>query len=455
MIAGMAAALRRKELSSRDLVSAALGRADETNPKLNAFIIVLADRALARASELDDELARGIDRGPLHGIPVALKDLIHMRGIRTTAGSRVFENFVAGYDATVVTRLEEAGAVIIGKTGLHEFAYGITSNNPHYGPVRNPHDPQRIPGGSSGGSGAAVATAVVPVALGTDTGGSIRIPASFCGCVGLKATYGRVSKHGVLPLGFTLDHIGPLAASVDDAAIALAALAGHDPCDPTTTKRPVESYRPGTVEDLRGLRIGRPEKYFFDRLAPEVAGAVAKTFKAASSLGAEIVPVTLPDMDELNAVARTILLAEAPAALETHLPSRELFGKDVLALLDQGRLLPATAYIQAQRVRSILLREFREVWTRVDCLFTPTTPITAPPIGATKVEIGGIEEDVRLASTRLVRAVNLLGVPALSLPCGVDGSGLPVGLQIIAPPFREKSLLRVGSAIEGALVAAR
>ena len=451
MIARFSEQLRRREATSLELVDAALQRIYETNPKLNAFIAVMGDAARKRASELDAELAHGVDRGPLHGIPIAVKDLLHMRGIRTTAGSKLFENLVPTEDAEVVARLEKAGAVIVGKTGLHELAYGITSNNPHYGAVRNPRDPSRIPGGSSGGSGAAVAAGIVPMAIGTDTGGSIRIPASFCGCAGLKPTYGRVSKRGVLPLGFSLDHVGPLAASVDDAAITLNAIAGRDRLDPTTSRGPVEDYRPGTVHGLRGIRVGRPANFYLDRLAPAVAARTGHAFQVAADLGAEVITLPVGDVEEWNATARVILLAEAPAALESHLHRRELFGADVLALLDQGRLLPATMYVQAQRLRSRMIRDVHKLWARVDCLFTPTTPTTAPQIGASEIDVGGLSEDVRLATTRLVRAVNLLGLPALSLPNGSDAAGLPVGLQIIAPPFAEKNLLRIGAALEASL----
>jgi aspartyl-tRNA(Asn)/glutamyl-tRNA(Gln) amidotransferase subunit A len=447
MIAAMGAALRSGERTATDLVQESLNRAEQEQPRLNAFITLLADRAMERAAALDSELARGTDRGPLHGIPVAVKDIVHMRGIRTTSGSRVFENLIADYDATVVARLEQAGAVIIGKTGLHEHAYGITSNNPHFGAVRNPHDPSRIPGGSSGGSGAAVAAGIVPIAIGTDTGGSVRIPASFCGCVGLKVTYGRVSKRGVLPLGFSLDTIGPLAATVDDAAIAMDAMAGRDLEDPTTSQHAVSSHRPAAANDLSGLLVGRPERFFFDRVAPGVARAMERAFETAANMGAEIVPVPVPDFDEINGIARMVLLAEAATSLQRYHSQRDLFGKDVLALLDQGSVLPATAYLQAQRRRRELMREFAEVWRRVDVLFTPCTPTTAPPIGATEIDVSGVSEDVRLASTRLVRGVNLLGVPALSMPGGPDETGLPTGLQIIGPAFSEALLLRTAAAL--------
>jgi aspartyl-tRNA(Asn)/glutamyl-tRNA(Gln) amidotransferase subunit A len=380
--------------------------------------------------------------------------LVYTKGVRTTAGSKLFADFVPDYDATIVTLLEKAGTVVVGKTGLHELAYGITSNNPHFGTIRNPWDPERIPGGSSGGSGAAVVTGMAFMAIGSDTGGSIRIPASFCGCAGLKPTYGRVSKHGVLPLGFSLDHIGPLAPTVRDCAITLNAIAGHDPADPTTSRRPVEDYIPAQPS-LRGVRIGRPENFYFTRLDPEVQSALELTLKTAAELGARIESVRVPDIDELNAICRVILLAEAAAALEAHASRRADIAPDVRALLDQGRVVPATAYIQAQRLRTVFLREFNRLWTGVDCLALPATPTPAPRIGETLRSIAGVEEDVRLATTRLVRGINGLGYPALSLPCGLTPSGLPIGLQLVGPAFAERKLIEIGSAFEDALTVPR
>jgi aspartyl-tRNA(Asn)/glutamyl-tRNA(Gln) amidotransferase subunit A len=454
MITRAAAALRRKEISSADLTGQCLERIERFNPTLNAFITVMGDAARARASAMDAELAAGRDRGPLHGIPIALKDLVYTKGVRTTAGSRLFADFVPDQDATIVTLLKKAGAVVLGKTGLHELAYGITSNNPHFGTVRNPWDPERIPGGSSGGSGAAVVTGMAFMAIGSDTGGSIRIPASFCGCAGLKPTYGRVSKHGVLPLGFSLDHIGPLAATVRDCAITLNAIAGHDLADPTTSRRPVEDFIP-VQPSLGGVRIGRPENFYFTRLDPEVQGALELTLKTAAELGARIQRVRVPDIDELNTVCRVILLAEAAAALEAHASRRADIGPDVRALLDQGRVLPATAYIQAQRLRTGFLREFNRLWADVDCLALPATPTPAPRIGETTMSIAGVEEDVRLATTRLVRGINGLGFPALSLPCGISANGLPIGMQLVGPAFGERKLIEIGAALEDALTVPR
>jgi aspartyl-tRNA(Asn)/glutamyl-tRNA(Gln) amidotransferase subunit A len=314
--------------------------------------------------------------------------------------------------------------------------------------VRNPWNPAHSPGGSSGGSAAALAAHIVYMAMGTDTGGSIRIPAAFCGTVGLKPTYGRVSRHGVLPLGYSLDHIGPLTRSVRDAARTLNVIAGRDPKDPTSSRHPVVDYVPEADCSIRGLRIGFPENFFFDRLDFDVESAVRGAIARAVALGASVRPVKLPDMNALNAVARMVLLAEASAVASPALDSRELFGPDVLALFDQGRLVPAVDYINAQRLRRRMRREFDALWSEVDCLFTPTTPNTAPKIGETTIRLGGVDEDVRLATTRLVRGINALGYPALSLPCGLSISGLPVGLQIIGPAFGEPLILRAGAALE-------
>ncbi|MEK7406569.1 MAG: amidase [Acidobacteriota bacterium] len=446
-----ARALRAKQVSSTELVSTALERIAALQPKLNAFITVMADSARAAARRADEELARGLDRGPLHGVPVAVKDVFATKGVRTTCGSKVFADHVPDHDAAVVEKLAAAGAVLVGKTNQHELAYGITSNNPHFGAVRNPCDVERIPGGSSGGSGAAVASDMVFMAMGSDTGGSIRIPASFCGTVGLKPTFGRVSRYGVMPLDFSLDHMGPLTRSVRDAAVVLNALAGFDPRDDTSSRQPVEDYVPGEDVSIRGLRIGLPENFYFDRVDPEAAAAVRRAAETAQSLGARIVPVRVPDMAAMNAVGRIIVQAEASAVMEPYLGEREKFGADVRALLDQGRLLAATDYIHAQRLRRLMKQQFAALWKQADCLFTPTTPTAAPRIGKLTIEIDGAVEDVRLATTRLVRAINVLGVPALSMPCGLDRQGLPLSLQIIGPPFREALILRVAAVVEAAV----
>jgi len=446
-------ALRMRRMTVTELVSAAASRMERLNPALRAFITSTANPAIERAHQLDAELVAGRDRGPLHGIPIAHKDLFLTRGVLTTCGSPIYGKFVPAYSATVVERLEAAGAVMLGKLNMHELAYGITSANPHYGAVRNPWDTERIPGGSSGGSAAAVAANIVYAAMGSDTGGSIRIPSSFCGTVGLKPTYGRVSRYGALPLGYTLDHMGPLTRSVRDAALVLNTIAGYDPKDPSSSRHPVIDYMPDDGCSIRRVRIGLPESFFLEELDPDVESAVRGALARAASLGAEVKSVRLPDMEAVNAVARVILLAEASAVHEPHLAERQRFGADVLALLDQGSLLSAPAYVNAQRLRRMMCRNFRQIWSEVDCLVTPTTPNTAPRVGEDVVRLGGRDENVRIASTRLVRGFNLLGYPALSIPCGLSSKGLPIGLQIVGAPFEEGLILRVGAALEDGGVA--
>lgn len=442
-----AAALRARKVSAVELARTSFDAIRRLNPRLNAFQALMEESAMESARQADRELASGIDRGPLHGIPVAVKDVFCTRGVATTCGTKVWADYVPNHDAAVVERLAAAGAVIAGKTGMHELAYGITSTNPHYGAVRNPWDTERIPGGSSGGSGAAVASGMVFAAMGSDTGGSIRIPASYCGVVGLKPTFGRVSRYGVRPLDFSLDHMGPLARSSRDAAAVLNAIAGHDTRDDTSSRRPVEDYIPGAEPSLSGVRVGVPENFYFDRVEEDVEAAVRGMAVRAAELGACVSAVRVPDIAGLNAVGRVILLAEASALMEPYLARREDFGADVLALLDQGRMVPATDYVNAQRLRRVFMRQFRALWNGVDCLLTPTTPNTAPPIGETGTVIRGEPEDVRLAATRLVRGINVLGAPAVSVPCGRDRGGLPIGMQLVGRPFSEALLLKAAQAL--------
>ncbi len=436
----LAADLRARRVSSRELVSEALRQIERLDSQLNAFITVTGETALREADERDRELARGIDRGPLHGIPIAHKDLMRTKGVRTTAGSKIYENYIPKRDAAIVMRLHEAGAVSVGKTGLHELAYGITSNNPHFGAIHNPWDLARIPGGSSGGSAVAVAAGIVPFTTGTDTGGSIRVPASFCGIVGLKPTFGRVNIRGVLPLGFSQDHVGPLTRTVRDAAVALQAMVD----DPT-------GYVPPPNPNLTGLRIGRPKNFFTEQVDPEVEAAVCAAFETAVSVQATVIEIELPDMQALRAAAATCLLVEAAAALRPYLDRRTDFGPDVLAMLDQGKAIPAIDYIEAQRSRRRIGRQFANLLEQVDCIFTPTTPITAPTIGQTSVAIRGATEEVRSAATRFTRVMNALGLPAISIPCGFSRNGLPIGLQIIAGARQEDLLLHVAAAMEDSL----
>ena len=436
----LAAALRARKISVHGLVEESLRKIARWNPQLNAFITMTADAARAHARQLDEELARGLDRGALHGIPVAHKDLVRTKGVLTTGGSKILAGYMPKRDAVIAAKMNEAGMVLVGKTGLHELAYGVTSNNPHFGAVHNPWDVERIPGGSSGGSAAAVAAGIVPFATGTDTGGSIRIPASFCGVVGLKPTFGLVSARGVLPLSASMDHVGPITRTVRDAAIALDAMV-----DDAT------GYVPPESAEIRGIRIGLPRNFYFERIDVEVGLAVRTAVQTAAAIGARIVEIDVPDMAALNAAARTIQLPEALAVWKAYLGRREDFGADVLALLEQGREVSAVDYLDAQRQRRHIGREFAKVWGQVDCIFTPATPMPAPKIGQMEVRIGGATEEVRTAATRLTRGMNALGLPALSMPCGFTKSGLPIGLQIIAAGRAEETLLRVAAAIEDAV----
>ncbi len=451
-----AAALREGRITSAGLTLNCLQRIKDLNPSLNAFQTVTAERAMEDARRADRELASGLDRGLFHGIPIAHKDLLCTKGLLTTSGSKVFAEYVPDHDATVVRRFHDAGAVLLGKTAMHEHAFGITSTNPHYGPVRNPWDPERIPGGSSGGSAAAVAAGMAMLATGSDTGGSIRIPASYCGIVGLKPTFGLVSKRGALPLGFSLDTVGPMALTVRDAAAALNVMAGHDPSDPSSRPHPPVDYLPPAELDLRGVRIGLPRNFFFDRVDGQVDNAIHFMAYTAQDLGARLEEVRVPDGEQLNAIAHVTLLAEAASVHEPYVRKRrQAYGDDVRALLDMGRLIPATDYLQAQRLRRRMIGAFNAVFRRVDCLFVPCTPAPAPRIGEKETVIAGAAEDIRLAATRLVRGVNALGFPALAVPAGLTGERLPMGLQIIGPAWSEALLLRIGAAIEARVPRAR
>lgn len=441
--------LRSREISCVELISQTLADI-KSRDRFNCLITLTEEQALADARELDRDLASGRDRGPLHGVPIAHKDLFYTRGIRTTGGSLIYKDFVPDHDGTVVERLRAAGAISIGKANLHEIAYGITSKNPHFGFVLNPRDPKRIPGGSSGGSAALIAAGFVPMALGSDTGGSIRIPASYCGITGLKPTYGRVSRHGVLPLAFSLDHVGPLGSCVEDCALTMNAIAGPDPDDASCAPFPAPEFNLPSPADLKGVRVGIPENFFFDSVRDEVATAVHNAILALERLGASLVETPLPDLAEANIAARVIQLAET-AAIYTRHRDRTMFGDDVWSLIEQGRMIAAEEYINAQRFRTLLRREFDALWHKIDILAAPSTPVTAPLIEETTVQIGERKEDARLASTRLTRPINFVGEPALSMPCGKDSLGLPIGLQLIGAPFSEPRLLQIAKMLELAL----
>jgi aspartyl-tRNA(Asn)/glutamyl-tRNA(Gln) amidotransferase subunit A len=443
--------IRRRKLSPVELTEFVLDRIPVLQPRLNAFITITAERALTRARQAEREITKGNYRGSLHGIPVCLKDIFHTRGIRTTAGSRILRAFTPDENACVVERLEQAGTVLVGKTNLHEFAFGATNVNPHYGSVHNPWLHGRISGGSSGGSAAAVVAGLAVASLGTDTGGSVRIPAAACGCVGLKPTYGRVPLHGVIPLATSLDHVGPICRSVVDAALMLEAISGADPRDITSTGAPGESLIRKLDKTIRGLRIGVPKQYFFDRLQPEVRSAVFESLDQLENLGAELPEINLRSMNRTADLAAEITVAEALAYHWNWLQKRASdYGSDLRSRMESSADMPAVTYLHAQRSREAYRRLFLESMQSVDLVAAPTLPVTAPPIESRDVRTGRSPEDVRLALLRLTRPGNLTGLPAISVPCGFSSEGLPVGLQLIGKPFEERTVLQAAYSFEQA-----
>jgi aspartyl-tRNA(Asn)/glutamyl-tRNA(Gln) amidotransferase subunit A len=441
--------IRRRALSPVELTRAYLDRIQQQDTVSRCYITVLRDAALAAAADAEQEIGRGRYRGPLHGVPIGLKDLVRTRGIRTTCGSRILADWVPEADATVATRLAEAGTILLGKLNMHEFAFGPTGVNPHYGTPRNPWGRDRMPGGSSSGSGAAVASGLCAGALGTDTGGSIRIPASLCGIVGLKPTYGRVSRAGVLPLAWSLDHIGPMTRTVADAEILLQVLAGYDPADPSSASVPVPNYRSGMEEDVRGLRVGIVRDLFFERTDPEVRAAVEAAAKSLEGLGIALEEVRLPRIQHAGPATFAIIMAESMAYHEPYLRTRASeYGSDVRARLLTGQFVLATQYLKAQRARQVLRAEMDGVLERMDALLMPATPIAAPRTDEQEVAVDGVRDDVRAWLTRCTRPINLTGNPALSVPCGVTTNGLPIGLQLVGRQFDELTLLRLGRAVE-------
>ncbi|HXD18875.1 MAG TPA: amidase [Vicinamibacterales bacterium] len=442
-IAGLSRALEARETTAEAVVERCLQRIAERNAALNAFITVFGDEARERARAADREMAAGRRRGPLHGVPISLKDLFDVRGTATTAASRVREHHVADADAPSVAALRDAGAIIIGKTNLHEFAFGTTNEDSAFGPARHPHDPNRSPGGSSGGSAASVADGMCFASMGTDTGGSIRIPSAVCGLVGLKPAFGELSTEGVVPLSGTLDHIGPICRSVEDAAILYDVLRGG-------------GVRPtGKPIDLRALRLGVARGYFMALLDPQVAAAFDAACERLREAGARLEEVSIPHVGDVAAIYLHIVLTEAAAYHAKTLERRpEDYTPNVRIRLEMGRYVLGEDYARAMRGRELIRREVDAALEDQDALLLPTLPIPAPKIGAATVRIGAVEEPVRNVMLRCTQAFNLSGHPALSLPCGSTTDGLPVGAQIVGAAGDTPGLLRVAGAVES-IVAAR
>jgi aspartyl-tRNA(Asn)/glutamyl-tRNA(Gln) amidotransferase subunit A len=450
-IAEAARQIARQQLSPIELTQAALERISTLNPRLNAFITVLGEQALATAQVAEREMMSGQKRGPLHGIPVALKDLCATRGVRTTAGSKILRDYIPTHDATVTLRLAEAGTVLLGKLHMNEFAYGPDGDNVHYGRVRNPWNLECITGGSSSGSGAGVAASLCLGALGTDTGGSIRIPSALCGIAGIKPTYGRVSRYGITPLCWSLDHVGPMAKTVEDVALLLQSMAGYDVKDPTSARIPVPDYVAALSGDVRGLRIGIPREYFFDMLDPEVEHAVRQAVEVMKGSGASVHEVSWPSLRYASLAALIIVLAEAAAFHDAWIRTRSQdYHPDVALRLKWGLLLPASAYLKAQRLRTLMCRDVAQLWRQVDVLVTPATMMAAPRPGETQIRLNHRQMSTREAILRLMRPFNLTGLPAISVPCGFTATGLPIGLQIAGKPFDEATVLRLAHAYEQA-----
>ena len=424
--------LRRKEISPVDLTTSCLARIEELNPAINAFITVMDDSALAQARAAEDEIHSGNWRGPLHGIPIGLKDLIDTAGVKTTCGSALFKDRVPTEDAEIVRRLKNAGAVLIGKQNMQEFAYGGTSTSSYFGPVHNPWDVGRIAGGSSGGSAAAVATGMCFAAIGTDTGGSVREPAAFCGIVGLKPTYGRVSTRGVFPLSPSLDHVGPLCRNVRDTALLLQAIAGYDKLDTTSVDWPVDSYTKSLTTTTKP-RLGIVRRPFFDDLDPEIESATNEALKELSNLSADVLEIDLPSPPAA---------VQAPEVYAVHAKyfttSPGLYGRWIQERLRQAALVNTVAYVEGRRELDRLRRSVSDVFSKVDLLVTPTTAV--PPITITEALNMSPPPEGELW-LRNTRPFNAYGLPTISIPCGFTRAGLPIGLQIAGPNFSEASLL--------------
>jgi aspartyl-tRNA(Asn)/glutamyl-tRNA(Gln) amidotransferase subunit A len=437
--------LRDRSISPVELTRDCLTRIDKLNPKLNAFITILAESALADARRAEQEIQRGNYRGLLHGIPLGLKDLIDTAGTRTTAASALFKDRVPTEDAEVVRRLRAAGAIILGKQNLHEFAYGASSMISFFGEIHNPWDTSHITGGSSGGSAASVAAALGLAAVCTDTAGSIRLPAAYCGVVGLKPTYGRVSASGVVPLSWSFDHVGPIANSVYDAALMLQVLAGYDAGDPASIDTPVTDFGAALDQPPRKLRIGLPRAFFFDGLHPEVAATIEKAIQLFRDLHAEIHDLKLEVSTD-----RTLSSAESYAYHEPFVArSPELYQPATLARIQSGANTSAPAALRARRELETARHSIRKIFDGVDILLTPTVPIPPPAIADLKAHPENLRP-AELLMLRNTRPFNVWGIPTISIPCGFTSGNLPIGLQLAAPPWREDLLLQAAHAYEQA-----
>jgi aspartyl-tRNA(Asn)/glutamyl-tRNA(Gln) amidotransferase subunit A len=450
-LTAVAKAIADKTVSSHEVTRSCLHRIAQWQPRLNAFMALEAEQALKAADEADAALAKGNAKGVLHGVPLAHKDMYYEAGKVVTCGSKIRRDFVATTTSTALQRIKDAGTVRLGTLQMAEFAYGPTGHNAHYGPVHNPWNVDHITGGSSSGSGSAVAARLTFAALGSDTGGSVRMPAHFCGVTGLKTTVGRVSRAGAMPLSQSLDTVGPLAQSAEDCALLMGLMAGADPEDPTAVTLPVPDYIAATKGSLKGIRIGVPTAFYVDDLDSEVARVLDETVATLKREGAEIVKVELPDQRQLSSASQLVLAVEAAAFHKRWMIERlEDYGAQVRMRLENGLAVPAVTYLEAMRWRGPALSAHNAAVAGVDAVIAPVSPIPAPTIAESDVGGGPGAEAVIQRLTRFTRPVNYLGVPSLSIPSGFTRSGLPVGMQLMGRSFDEATLLRIGAAFQRA-----
>lgn len=449
-LAEISGAIRAGRLSPVEITQAVLDEIDSKDGALNAYIDVYRDDALAQARQAERDLRAGAYRGPLHGIPMGIKDNLYFKGRVTTIGSGIHRDFIPQYSATVVDRLARAGVVFTGKLNLHEYALGVTTENPHFGTSRNPWNPDKITGGSSGGAGAAIPCGMSIGSIGSDTSGSIRIPAACCGIVGLKPTYGLVSKYGCFPEAWSLDHVGPMARTVADVALILDAIAGYDPRDPASLNRSPARVADGVPGDVKGKVIGIDEAFFFKDVDDAVAAVVRQGIRALEEQGAVVEAVNIPYIDSAEYALTIIDTSETSAVHHDALLSHpEEYGDDVRFLLQCGELPSAVDYVQAQQIRQQLRKSFKSVFDTVDAIAAPTLPIETPDIGQKRSTINGRPVDTVASLMRLVGPANLIGLPSVSVPCGAL-HGMPVGMQIIGAPLGEATVLTIARAVEQA-----
>ena len=451
-IAALAERLRTKQLSPVELAEASIARAKATEPTLNSFITLTADQAMAAARRAEAEITAGDYRGPMHGIPFVTKDLFWTKDVLTTSGSRADASFVPDEDSTVVRLLQDAGAFSIGKTNMSEWAFSITGYNTHFGWPNNPWALDRMPAGSSSGTGTSVTAGVAPMGLGTDTGGSIRAPASFCGLTGLKPTYGLVSRHGVTPLSWSLDHAGPLTHSAEDVALTMNVLAAHDPKDPYSARRAPIDFMQHLNDGVAGLRIGVAREYVWDVLDAEVEASVREAIEELGRLGATIVEVSLPELEWASQMGGVLTVTESAAFHgERVLREGHLYDQRTRRRIESGLFISAATYHQAQRVRTMVAMGLARVFGEVDLLATPTMPTTAlaQEVALTTTELNGRSYPTSNLMTRLTQVFNVNGHPALSAPCGFDHAGLPIGLQLVGRPFEDALVVQAAHAYQG------